>query len=368
MSRSRPWARSQTRTEPSALPVARDFPSPDQVAQTTSPACPLRLSDSGRRPRPRSAPRVLAAGRQPRPVRRPGDGPDPARIAIGASSTAAAGRPTSAPSHPDSPSPAASRPATRPRTRPGPDARAGRALRGRCASQTRAVPSRLAVASRVPSGDQATEGTLAGGRSSRLLQVAKPPPVIPLEAAVGIHLGRGEQPRSRPTWPVSHASCIRLMVAAYHSRRISRSAARARPASPLALTAADSANARAAASRHIAHRGDTRHRHHQDEDRCKQARHRLVPPRPPPRPLQRGRPPRLDRSPLKEPPQVVAEVRRRAVPPCRLLAEALQADRLQVAHGSPGRSERGATGSDSRTRCKVSASVSPRNGVRPTRI
>ena len=76
-------------------------------------------------------------------------------------------------------------------------------------------------------------------------------------------------------------------------------------------------------------------RHRQPDRGDQHESHECGPRRPPPRPLQGalpgGRRPGADRLAGQEPPQVVGQLLGRGVAPRRLLGEALQADRLQVA-------------------------------------
>ncbi len=86
----------------------------------------------------------------------------------------------------------------------------------------------------------------------------------------------------------------------------------------------------------LAHVGAMAFGRHRQPDRGDQAAgHECGPRRPPPRPLQGalpgGRRPGADRLAGQEPSQVVGQLLGRGVPPRRLLGQALQADRLQVA-------------------------------------
>ena len=346
--RSRPSA-APTPAVPSVLPVASDLPSGDQATQTTWPACPLKVEA------------LAAVGRVPdlgRPVL---GSPWPAVLPSGDQATDQTRLPCPS-------SVSSSRPSA--------------------ACQTFAVPSQLAVASRfavgrpghgidlarmpleceelaagrgvpdprrhVPApGRQPTPVRRPGQRPDAgavadqgvPLQVAEPLPVVPLEAPVGIRLGRDQQ--------LAQAADLAGVPGRLHqvdgggiplpTHLLLR---RAGPAGLVfRLVLGRLGHRPRGGLAHITDRRDPGHRRQQDEDRRQQPRHRLVPQGPPPGPLRRRRPPRPDRPPLQEPPQVVAQVGRRAITPRRLLAQALQADRLQVARQArpqrPGRDRLG---------------------------
>ncbi len=112
--------------------------------------------------------------------------------------------------------------------------------------------------------------------------------------------------------------------------------------------------------------GDRRGRADDDRqhDRRRQRRDRRPPPAPQPGPLGRPDPPRRDRAALQPGVQVVGQGLGRRVAPPRVLLQALQADRLQVA-GHAALSLRGGSGGRFRTASIVSTTVSPPNGARP---
>ena len=74
-----------------------------------------------------------------------------------------------------------------------------------------------------------------------------------------------------------------------------------------------------------------RAQHQRQRDAARQARHHRIAPAPPPGPLRLTHRPRQDRLAGQEPAQVLGQSRAPSVPLARLLLQALQADRLQVA-------------------------------------
>ena len=171
-----------------------------------------------------------------------------------------------------------------------------------------------------------------------LLQVAKALPVIPLEAPLGVRLGLRQQ-CVQPTYLAGVPGRLHQVDAGRIPLPPHLLLRRAGPVGlslglGLRLFGQRSLLAlpiQGPFGLHITDRGNPGHRGQQDEDRRHQPGHHRVPLAPPPGPLRGGDPPRPDRLVGQEPPQVLRQGGRGRVAPGRLLVEALQADRLEVA-------------------------------------